>query len=670
MLTPAAIAARIAEQARMVVGAVADVLEDVGALGERRLADPVGALAAHLGVAHRAALHPLGHVVAADAGLGDAALGHPGRGVVRAAGAEIGRAQQRRGRPVFQLCLCLESLELRRDLVVAVEPEDALGQHFRDLVARERAVRGEQRPVLLVALADDHRRVRPAVEQLLELPLDQPALLLDHDDLLEPVGERQQRLPLERPDQAELQDPQAQPLRQRLVDAEVVERLAQIEVGLAGRDDPEPRSLAVEDRSVEAVGRGERAHRLELEAVQALLLGERRVRPADVEAARRQRELGRGDLEPRRIELDRGGGVDRVVDALEPDPAAAVAGQREAQQAELENLGDARRVEHRDLGVDQRVFALMRGGRALAGVVVAHQHEHAAEPGGAGEVAVLEHVAGAVDARALAVPDAEHAVVFALAVQLGLLRAPERGRGEVLVDARLEDDVVLVEKAPGGRHLLVEAAERRAAVAGDVARGVVAGREVALALQHRQPHQRLDAGQEDPALLPGVLVVEGDLSKRHDAVSLRARRASLAGCTQPARLASADQRVERQAWERGRPSMTDVAALIERQRDGFGLEAELYHAPPVFARRAGADLPAPLAVRRPQLRGPEPRRFLHLEDRRRPADRGPRRGWPRAGAAQRLPASRLADLRARAAARRPLRLPLPRLDLRPRRPAA
>ena len=83
-----------------------------------------------------------------------------------------------------------------------------------------------------------------------------------------------------------------------------------------------------------------------------------------------------------------------------------------------------------------------------------------------------------------------------------------------------DHDVVLVEKAPGGGQLLVEAAERRAAIAGDVARGVVAGREVALALQHRQPHQRLDAGQEDPAPLLGVLVVEADLGKRHDAVSL------------------------------------------------------------------------------------------------------------------------------------------------------
>ena len=129
--------------------------------------------------------------------------------------------------------------------------------------------------------------------------------------------------------------------------------------------------------------------------------------------------------------------------------------------------------------------------------------------------------AGAIDPRPLAVPHAEHAGILALAMELRLLGPPERGRGEVLVDPWLKDDVVLVEKPFRRRHLLVEAAERRAAIAGDVARGVVAGLKVALALEHRQPHQRLDAGQENPAPVLGVLVVEGDFGKRHDAVSFR-----------------------------------------------------------------------------------------------------------------------------------------------------
>ena len=52
-----------------------------------------------------------------------------------------------------------------------------------------------------------------------------------------------------------------------------------------------------------------------------------------------------------------------------------------------------------------------------------------------------EHVAGAVDAGALAVPHAEHAIELAFAAQLGLLRAPERGGGEVFIQAALELDV-------------------------------------------------------------------------------------------------------------------------------------------------------------------------------------------------------------------------------------
>ena len=111
------------------------------------------------------------------------------------------------------------------------------------------------------------------------------------------------------------------------------------------------------------------------------------------------------------------------------------------------DLLHAGRVQDRDHHVDEVVFGLVRGGRGFGGVVVAHQREHAAVPRGAGEIGVAEHVAGAVDARALAVPDAEHAVELALAAQLGLLRAPERGGGEVLVEAGLEADVVFVERA-------------------------------------------------------------------------------------------------------------------------------------------------------------------------------------------------------------------------------
>src|SRR6185436_16238758 len=80
------------EAAGVDVGAVAQVLEDVPGIGEGRLADPVAALPAHLGEPFSGAVHPVRHVVAADAGIGARALRHHGGGVVRAARAEIGNA--------------------------------------------------------------------------------------------------------------------------------------------------------------------------------------------------------------------------------------------------------------------------------------------------------------------------------------------------------------------------------------------------------------------------------------------------------------------------------------------------------------------------------------------------------------------------------------------------
>ena len=80
------------QRAAVEVGAVAQVGEDVLVVGERRLADPGHAFAAHLREGGGAAVHPHRHVVAADAGGGARAFGHARAGVVRAAAAEPGDA--------------------------------------------------------------------------------------------------------------------------------------------------------------------------------------------------------------------------------------------------------------------------------------------------------------------------------------------------------------------------------------------------------------------------------------------------------------------------------------------------------------------------------------------------------------------------------------------------
>src|SRR5690606_24213667 len=93
--------------------------------------------------------------------------------------------------------------------------------------------------------------------------------------------------------------------------------------------------------------------------------------------------------------------------------------------------------------------------------------------------------------------------------QVGLLRAPDHGRAQVLVEAGLELHVGLFEIFLRAPQLQVEAAQRRAAVAGDEATGVQPRGLVAQALHQRQPHQRLHAGQVDAPFRAAVLVFEG-----------------------------------------------------------------------------------------------------------------------------------------------------------------
>ena len=143
-------------------------------------------------------------------------------------------------------------------------------------------------------------------------------------------------------------------------------------------------------------------------------------------------------------------------------------------------------------------------------MVVAGETQHAAVFRRARGIAVAEHVAAAVDAGALAVPDADHAIVPGAGRQIELLRAPDRGGREVFVHAGLELDVVLFEVFSRGEQLLVVAAERRAAVSRDEARGIEAGGAVAADLRHRQANQRLDPGQEDMAGALGVFLIETD----------------------------------------------------------------------------------------------------------------------------------------------------------------
>ena len=186
-------------------------------------------------------------------------------------------------------------------------------------------------------------------------------------------------------------------------------------------------------------------------------------------------------------------------------------------QAEIDDLLHAGRIQHRDHRRIEYMFRLVRQRGGLAGVVVTGDQQHAAVFGCAGRIGVLEHVAGTIDAWPLAIPDAEHAVVFGAGKQTDLLRSPHGGRSQFFIYAGRKKDVLILQKFFRLPQRLIVTTERRSTIAGNESRRVQAGGEIALALDHRQAHQCLRAGQVNTTMVQQVFVIKGDGGiRRHD----------------------------------------------------------------------------------------------------------------------------------------------------------
>ena len=381
---------------------------------------------------------------------------------------------------------------------------------------------------------------------LLELRLDERALLLDDDDVLEPARKLTDADRFERPRHADLVDTHADIARLLGADAEIFERLQHVEIALAGRDDAEPSARRIDDDAIDAVRSRECDRSLHGVAVQPHFLIERRIRPADVEAARRQREIGRhDDVELMRIDVHARARLDGFRDRLETDPAPGEARHRPTEQAHVENVLHTSGIQHRHHRRDELELRAVRQRRRAARMIVRREREHAAVLRRASRVAVLEHIAAAIDARALAVPHREHAVVLRARKQVRLLRAPDHRRAEILVEARREFDVGRLEVFLRLPELEVEATERRAAVAGDEARGVEGGGAVTHLLHQRQADEGLDAREIDAAGGACVFVVEGVVAvngrdgrgrcvDRHEVTAQEWPRKKARNCSRPA----------------------------------------------------------------------------------------------------------------------------------------
>ena len=160
----------------------------------------------------------------------------------------------------------------------------------------------------------------------------------------------------------------------------------------------------------------------------------------------------------------------------------------------------------------KRGVARARQGGRLGGRVVADDGHHAAVARRAGEHAVADRVAGSVEARRLAVPHADDAVVALVVERVDELAAHHRRRRQLLVEAGTDDDRQVGHGGRGGRRLLLERRDGRALVAGDERRRVQAAAAVDAQLVDGQAGEGLDAGEEDAAVLEAEAV--GQLVRR------------------------------------------------------------------------------------------------------------------------------------------------------------
>lgn len=198
--------------------------------------------------------------MATDAGKGATAFGHLGRCVVRAAGAEIRGAGDRRGRLHLRRLAAVEPIGLgaqhRCNFGIEIKSKQTLCERTRQRGDAEFFGEREEALVVVVHLADDPRTdvVAPVEQLLLHLVLDDLAALFDDEDFLETHGELPDAFRLQRPGHADLVQSKPDLGGDLGRDAELAQCLPDILVALAGRHDAVAGVRRVHGDAIDLVG--------------------------------------------------------------------------------------------------------------------------------------------------------------------------------------------------------------------------------------------------------------------------------------------------------------------------------------------------------------------------------------------------------------------------------
>ena len=183
--------------------------------------------------------------------------------------------------------------------------------------------RQQRRHAVRCGLSGDARSlcIRQRIQQVPDLPLDHRRLLLDDEDLFEPLRELEQARRLERIDQPDLVDAHARGGERVRVQLQPPQHLHEVVVRLADGDDAERRVRARDDVLVDRVHAREGSHRIELCCEPRFESERRQIDRTHVQRLGRREVDRQREVERHRIQIDRHARLDHFGDRLEADPA-------------------------------------------------------------------------------------------------------------------------------------------------------------------------------------------------------------------------------------------------------------------------------------------------------------------------------------------------------------
>ena len=267
-------------------------------------------------------------------------------------------------------------------------------------------------------------------QRIAQLPFQERTAIFDHQNFLKPFGKGARGIGIQRPSQTHFPNAQTLGAGEIFGNASFRQSLTQHRKSLAAHRDAKTRIGAVQHHAVNAIGPRKGIGARQLHMPEPLFLQHGRIGGADMHTIGRcchALRFARGVK--CRVQHHRHGRIHGVGHTLHANPGAGVTAERNALQPIFQHFPNIGGVQHGDFQIHEGIFATRRDRGGFGRRIIPRQRQHTTQRRAAGGIGMAEHIAGAINAWPLAIPNAKHAIQACTGGQVHLLRAPNGGRG-------------------------------------------------------------------------------------------------------------------------------------------------------------------------------------------------------------------------------------------------